>query len=40
VVARRIEAIARPVAAARTWLLRIGWRRHGLLSVADAAAPG
>jgi hypothetical protein len=20
-----------PVAAARTWLLRIGWRRHGLL---------
>jgi REP element-mobilizing transposase RayT len=40
VVVRGLEAIARPVAAARTWLLRIGWRRHGLLSVADAAAPG
>jgi REP element-mobilizing transposase RayT len=33
VVVRGLEAIARPVAAARTWLLRIGWRRHGLLSV-------
>jgi len=26
---------ARPVARARTWLLRIGWRRHGLLDPAD-----
>jgi hypothetical protein len=25
----------RPVARARTWLLRIGWRRHGLLDPAD-----
>lgn len=24
-----------PVARARTWLLRIGWRRHGLLDPAD-----
>jgi REP element-mobilizing transposase RayT len=24
-----------PVAPARTWLLRIGWRRHGLLSPTD-----
>lgn len=26
---------ARPVARARTWLLSIGWRRHGLLDPAD-----
>lgn len=25
----------RPVARARTWLLRVGWRRHGLLDPAD-----
>jgi REP element-mobilizing transposase RayT len=24
-----------PVAAARTWLLRAGWRRHGLVSLAE-----
>jgi hypothetical protein len=24
-----------PVARARTWLLRLGWRRHGLLDPAD-----
>jgi hypothetical protein len=40
IVVRGLEAIARPVAAARTWLLRIGWRRHGLLSVDVAPAPG
>ena len=40
VVVRGLEAIARPVAAARTWLLRIGWRRHGLLSVDDVPATG
>ena len=39
IVVRGLEAIARPVAAARTWLLRIGWRRHGLLSLADVRAP-
>ncbi len=27
---------ARPVARARTWLLRVGWRRHGLLDPAEA----
>lgn len=27
-----------PVTAARTWLLRSGWRRHGLLRVDDRAA--
>jgi hypothetical protein len=26
-----LEAIVRPVAPARTWLLALGWRRHGLL---------
>lgn len=25
----------KPVATARTWLLRVGWRRHGLLSVRE-----
>jgi REP element-mobilizing transposase RayT len=24
-----------PVAAARSWLLRLGWRRHGLIEVAE-----
>ena len=28
----------RPVANARTWLLSLGWRRHGLLSVLEAPA--
>jgi len=32
------EGRAPPVAAPRTWLLRHGWRRHGLLSARDAAA--
>lgn len=27
--------VAPPVAAARTWLLRVGWRRHGLISTED-----
>jgi len=25
-----------PTAAARTWLARIGWRRHGLLDIGEA----
>lgn len=37
-VVRGIEAVVRPVASPRTWLLRIGWRRHGLLSVHDVPA--
>jgi REP element-mobilizing transposase RayT len=38
-----LEGVARPVAAARTWLLAQGWRRHGLISlneVTPAAAAG
>ena len=30
----------RPVARARTWLLRVGWRRHGLIDPADVPGPG
>lgn len=33
---KRITAVGRPaVARARTWLLTVGWRRHGLLDPAD-----
>jgi hypothetical protein len=32
------EGRAPPVAAPHTWLLREGWRRHGLLGARDAAA--
>ena len=33
---RRFDAEGRPaVARARTWLLAVGWRRHGLLDPAD-----
>ena len=35
-----IEFVVRPIAAARTWLLTRGWRRHGLLRAAEAAAVG
>ena len=38
VVVRGIEAIVRPVTDAHTWLLTIGWRRHGLLSVLEHPA--
>ena len=30
----------RPVARARTWLLAVGWRRHGLLDPADVPGSG
>jgi REP element-mobilizing transposase RayT len=33
-----LEAVVRPVTDARTWMLTIGWRRHGLLSVHDVPA--
>jgi hypothetical protein len=33
-----LEAIVRPVAAARTWLLTEGWLRHGRLSVHEVPA--
>lgn len=32
------EARAREVAPARTWLLRTGWRRHGLIDLAEVPA--
>lgn len=32
------SAPARPTADARTWLLNVGWRRRGLLSLEDAPA--
>jgi REP element-mobilizing transposase RayT len=35
---RGLEAIIRPVTDAKTWMLTIGWRRHGLLSVHDVPA--
>ena len=37
---RGLDIVVRPVADARTWLLRVGWRRHGLLSVHDTPAAG
>ena len=38
VTVRDLEAIPRTVTAAHTWLLTIGWRRHGLLSVHEVPA--
>ena len=35
---RGIDAIERPTADAKSWLLQKGWRRHGLLSVHEAPA--
>ena len=29
-----LEGITRPVATAHTWLLKVGWRRHGLIPIA------
>ena len=40
ITVRGLEAVVRPVATARTWLLATGWRRHGLLRVDGAAAVG
>ena len=37
-VIRGLETIPRPVTEAHTWMLCIGWRRHGLLSVHDLPA--
>jgi len=33
---RGLEHVPRPTNDAHTWLLRTGWRRHGLLSVTEA----
>jgi len=30
---------SRPIARARTWLLSVGWRRHGLLDPSDVPGP-
>ena len=38
VTVRGIEDVPRPVTAARTWMLTLGWRRHGLLSAHDLPA--
>ena len=35
---RSASANAPPVARARTWLLRVGWRRYGLIDPADVPA--
>lgn len=35
---RSAAGVKPPVARARTWLLTIGWRRHGLLDPADVPA--
>jgi hypothetical protein len=40
ITVRGLEAIVRPVTDARTWLLTLGWRRHGLLSVHELPATG
>ena len=37
---RGIDITIRPIAAPRTWLLRIGWRRHGLLPFATPLDTG
>jgi hypothetical protein len=37
---RGLEVIVRPVTDARTWLLTLGWRRRGLLSVHELPATG
>ena len=33
ITVRNLERYARPTAPASTWLLRAGWRKHGLLSI-------
>lgn len=38
VAVRGLESVARPVAGARTWLLRVGWQRLGRLRVGERAA--
>ncbi|HZN38839.1 MAG TPA: transposase [Planctomycetota bacterium] len=38
VTVRGLETIERPTTDARSWLLRTGWRRHGLLGVHESSA--
>lgn len=35
---RGLEVTVRPVADSRTWMLSVGWRRHGLLSIHELPA--
>ena len=35
-----LEGVARPVASARTWLLGVGWRRHGLVRLKEVPGGG
>ena len=35
-----LERASRPVAAGRTWLLNVGWRRHGLVRLDEVPAHG
>jgi hypothetical protein len=35
-----VDARPSPVAAGRTWLARVGWRRHGLVGIDEAPASG
>ena len=35
-----LEAHIRPISTAKTWLLSVGWRRHGLVSAYDMPATG
>jgi putative transposase len=37
---RGIDVTVRPIADARTWLLNVGWRRHGLLPLTPSGAMG
>jgi REP element-mobilizing transposase RayT len=34
-----LDGVARPVACARTWLLGVGWRRHGLVGLREVPGP-
>jgi len=36
---RGLEGVARPVAASRTWLMGVGWRRHRLLGFDEVPKP-
>ena len=38
IAVRGLDMIERPTTDARSWMLTIGWRRHGLLSVHDLPA--
>ena len=37
ITVRGLDAITRPTTPARTWLLDTGWRRHGLIPLAEPA---